>query len=103
VPGIPVDTHVARLSRRMGLTEQTNPVKIERDLMALVPAKSWSAFALQMMSHGRRTCKSRRPRCTECAVAALCPRVGVAAPPTPSNPVPSPSVPLSIERARTAP
>jgi endonuclease-3 len=102
VPGIPVDTHVGRLSRRMGLTENTNPVKIERDLMAVIPAKSWSAFALQMMSHGRRTCKSRRPRCAECALAALCPRVGVEAPPTPSTTAPSPSVPLSPKRARTA-
>jgi endonuclease-3 len=103
VPGIPVDTHVGRLSRRMGLTENTNPVKIERDLMALLLAKSWSAFALQMMSHGRRVCKSRRPRCTECALASLCPRVGVEAPPAPAAAAPSPSASLSLKKARTTP
>jgi endonuclease-3 len=76
-PGIPVDTHVARLSQRMGLTGHSNPVKIERDLMALIPAKEWTAFALRMMSHGRKVCKSRRPRCAMCSLASLCPRVGV--------------------------
>jgi endonuclease-3 len=77
VPGIPVDTHVTRLSLRMGLTEHTNPVKIEQDLMALIPPKEWTAFALRMMSHGRQVCKARQPRCSLCSIAALCPRVGV--------------------------
>jgi endonuclease-3 len=78
VPGIPVDTHVIRLSRRMGLTSQKNPVKIERDLMALVPRKEWSRFGLRMIFHGRRVCRARRPRCDECALAPDCPKIGVA-------------------------
>ncbi len=78
-PGIPVDTHVGRLSRRLGLTEHTNPVKVERDLMALVPKKHWSMFAHQMIFHGRQVCRARKPRCGECPLAGLCPRDGVPA------------------------
>ncbi len=78
-PGIPVDTHVGRLSRRLGLTEHTNPVKVERDLMALVPRKHWSLFAHRMIFHGRQVCRARKPRCGECPLAGLCPRDGVPA------------------------
>jgi endonuclease III len=76
-PGIPVDTHVGRLSRRLGLTEHTNPVKVERDLMGLVPKKHWSLFAHRMIFHGRQVCRARRPRCEACPLAGLCPRDGV--------------------------
>ena len=76
-PGIPVDTHVGRLSRRMGLTRETNPVKVERDLMALIPKKEWTRFGHRMIFHGRQVCHARRPRCAECTLARLCPRNGV--------------------------
>ncbi len=76
-PGVTVDTHVGRLSRRLGLSAFKNPVKVERDLMALVPRRQWSAFSLRLIFHGRRVCKSRRPRCGECTLARLCPRIGV--------------------------
>src|SRR5579875_3426235 len=77
VPGIPVDTHVRRLSRRMGLSEHTDPVKIERDLMALIPRKEWTMFGHRMIFHGRQVCHARKPRCDQCQLAPLCPRVGV--------------------------
>jgi endonuclease-3 len=77
VPGITVDTHVGRLSRRMGLTEQTDPEKVERDLMGLIPKKAWTLFSHRMIFHGRRVCHARKPNCTECTLAKLCPKVGV--------------------------
>jgi endonuclease-3 len=76
-PGIPVDTHVGRLSRRMGLTTETDPVKVERDLMALVPRKDWTMFGHRMIFHGRQVCHARKPDCTGCAVARMCPQIGV--------------------------
>jgi endonuclease-3 len=80
IPGIAVDTHVTRLSRRMGLTVHDDPVKIERDLMALVPHNEWTKFALRMILHGRQVCIARKPRCEECRVAPHCPKIGVATP-----------------------
>lgn len=78
VPGIPVDTHVRRLSRRMGLTEHMNPEKIERDLMELIPRKEWTMFGHRMIFHGRQVCFARKPLCEQCPLAAaLCPRLGV--------------------------
>jgi endonuclease-3 len=77
VPGIPVDTHVGRLSRRLGLTTHADPVKVECDLMAVLPRKEWVVFAHRMMRHGRLVCRSRRPRCPECTLDRFCPRVGV--------------------------
>ena len=77
VPGIPVDTHVRRLSRRMGLSEHDDPVKIERDLMALIPRKEWTMFGHRMIFHGRQVCHARKPMCEQCQLAALCPRRGV--------------------------
>jgi endonuclease III len=76
-PGLPVDTHVARLSRRMGLTSHADPVKIERDLTGLLPRKEWTMFGHRMIHHGRRVCHARRPQCDGCGLAKLCPRVGV--------------------------
>ena len=76
-PGITVDTHVGRLSRRMGLTEHEDPEKVERDLMGLVPAQEWTAFSHGMIYHGRQVCHARKPNCEECKLADLCPRVGV--------------------------
>lgn len=77
VPGIPVDTHVARLSQRMGLSEHGDPVKIERDLMELIPRKKWTMFGHRMIFHGRQVCYARKPQCEKCQLAGLCPRQGV--------------------------
>jgi endonuclease-3 len=77
VPGIPVDTHVGRLSRRMGLTEHDDPVKVESDLMALVPKDEWTMFAHRMIFHGRQVCHSRKPKCEACVLKKICPKIGV--------------------------
>ncbi len=71
--GIVVDTHVRRLSQRLGLTKQEDPVKIERDLMKLVPRDDWARFPHLLIWHGRRVCDARRPRCEDCVVNDLCP------------------------------
>lgn len=73
LPGLPVDTHVTRLSRRLGLTAETDPVKIELELNALVPARERGAFSLRLILHGRRVCFARKPACTECVLADICP------------------------------
>ena len=76
--GIVVDTHVRRLSQRLGLTRQEDPVKIERDLVRLVPRPDWGLFPHLLIWHGRRVCDARRPRCEECPLAAdLCPSTRV--------------------------
>jgi endonuclease III len=76
--GIVVDTHVRRLSQRLGLTRQEDPVKIERDLMRLVPRPDWARFPHLLIWHGRRVCDARRPRCEECPLAPeLCPSTRV--------------------------
>ena len=75
--GITVDTHVARLSGLLGLTRHTDPVKIERDLVALVPTKDWTAVSHLLITHGRRICIARRPKCGECVLADLCPSARV--------------------------
>ena len=77
VPGIPVDTHVGRLSRRMGLTEHDDPVKVETDLAALVPKEEWTMFGHRMIFHGRQVCQSRKPKCAECTLKKICPMIGV--------------------------
>jgi endonuclease III len=71
--GIVVDTHVRRLSQRLGLTRQEDPVKIERDLMRLVPRRYWNVFPHLLIWHGRRVCIARRPRCEVCVLNDLCP------------------------------
>ena len=73
LPGLPVDTHVGRLSRRLGLTAQTDPVKVEAELDAMVPAAERGALSLRLILHGRRVCASRSPRCGECILADFCP------------------------------
>jgi endonuclease-3 len=77
VPGITVDTHVARLSQRMGLTTQVNPEKIERDLMGLIPEKEWVMFSHRMIFHGRQVCAARKPNCQACILHTICPKIGV--------------------------
>ena len=71
--GIVVDTHVSRLSQRLGLTRQKDAVKIEQDLVALAPPLDWIVFSHLLIWHGRRACKARRPLCAECVVEKLCP------------------------------
>jgi endonuclease-3 len=71
--GIVVDTHVRRVSNRLGLTESQDPVKIEQDLMEVVPEEDWTAFSHLLILHGRRTCKSRKPDCPNCTLNDICP------------------------------
>jgi endonuclease-3 len=78
VSGVVVDTHVIRISRRLGLSDQKDPEKIERDLMALLPRKEWIDFSHRMIHHGRRVCAARKPKCDECVLGSICPRIGVA-------------------------
>jgi endonuclease-3 len=75
--GVVVDTHVARLSHRLGLTKQTVPEKIEQDLQKLVPREQWTLFSHLLIWHGRRRCLARLPDCPRCEVRELCPRIGV--------------------------
>jgi len=75
--GVVVDTHVARLSQRLGLTKQQTPEKIESELMALVPQKQWTLFSHWLIWHGRRRCAARNPDCAGCEIKKLCPRIGV--------------------------
>src|SRR5204863_8923342 len=71
--GVVVDTHVARLSQRLGLTKQSTPDKIERDLMKLIPREHWTNFSHWLIWHGRRRCTARNPDCAGCEVQKLCP------------------------------
>ncbi|MBV8202441.1 MAG: endonuclease III [Acidobacteria bacterium] len=75
--GVVVDTHVQRLSRRLGLTAESDPEKIERDLMALVPQSDWATWSNLLIAHGRKVCQARRPLCASCVVAGLCPSAEV--------------------------
>src|ERR1043165_7140849 len=86
--GIVVDTHVARLAQRLGLTKEKAPVKIEQDLMALGPRKQWTMFSHWLIWHGRRRCYARNPDCPNCEVASLCPRLRPP-PPPPAAPPPT--------------
>jgi endonuclease-3 len=76
-PGLPVDTHVTRLSHRLDLSRGRDPVTIERSLCRALPAERWGAFSVRLILHGRRTCGARRPNCAECVLVDLCPRRGV--------------------------
>lgn len=71
--GLVVDTHVQRLAQRLGFTQQTQPVKIERDLMAWVPQEEWTKFSHLLILHGRQVCAARKPKCAVCALASDCP------------------------------
>jgi endonuclease III len=72
IPGIVVDTHVARISKRLGLTKSNNPVKIEYDLMEIIPRENWNVFSLQLIYFGRAICKARNPLCPTCPIYDLC-------------------------------
>jgi endonuclease-3 len=75
--GVVVDTHVSRLSHRMGLTRQTTPEKIEQALIKLVPRNDWIGFSHLLIWHGRKRCTARRPDCVQCEIADICPKIGV--------------------------
>ncbi len=76
--GIVVDTHVQRIARRLGLTRQSDPIKVEEDLMRLVPRRQWTRFSHTLIHHGRQICQARRPKCEICPVNDLCPSAGKA-------------------------
>jgi endonuclease-3 len=76
--GVVVDTHVGRLSRRLGLTKNDDPVKVEADLMAILPQCEWIEFSHRLIHHGRRICQARKPKCDACVLDDLCPKIGVA-------------------------
>ena len=78
LPGLPVDTHVGRLVRRWGLTDESDPVKVETVLCDMLAPEEWGAFSLRTILHGRRVCVARSPRCGECTLADLCPAAGSA-------------------------
>ena len=78
-PGMVVDTHVRRLSRRLGLTRSLDPTQIEIDLQKLLPPTEWTAFSMRLILHGRQVCFARAPRCSSCALLPECPQIGVAA------------------------
>ena len=73
LPGLPVDTHVGRLSRRLGLTKLEDPVKVEYELNAMLPPHEWGEFSLRLILHGRRVCDAKKPNCAECLLEKLCP------------------------------
>lgn len=92
LPGLPVDTHVGRLSRRLGLTAEEDPVRVEMDLNRLVPAADRGAFSLRLILHGRKVCTARSPKCGACLLADICP----------SAAVPTGTRPAGTGRKRTA-
>jgi endonuclease-3 len=73
IPGIAVDTHCKRLSRRLGLTREQDPTKIERDLCRVLPPEEWTGFSHRLIIHGRRVCHARKPSCPKCDLSSLCP------------------------------
>jgi endonuclease III len=75
--GVTVDTHVKRLSNRLGLTEHTDPIRIERDLMRLLPQLEWENWSIRIVYHGRAICKAQKPQCDNCVLADLCPSAGL--------------------------
>jgi endonuclease-3 len=85
-PGLPVDTHVGRIARRLGLTTATDPVKVEHELGAMLPPEEWGDFSLRTILHGRQVCQARVPKCGECVLNDLCPSARL-----PQRPGPGPS------------
>ena len=77
IPGLTVDTHFGRLSRRFGWSQETDPVKVENDVAKLIPEKEWTLLSHKLIWHGRRICHSRKPECRICPLAKLCPSAGI--------------------------
>lgn len=84
--GVTVDTHVGRLANLLGLTNESDPIKVERDLMGLVPVADWTLVSHLLIWHGRRVCIARRPRCGECLLSAICPSAELPQPMPPARP-----------------
>jgi endonuclease-3 len=78
VPGLVVDTHVGRLSRRMGFTPEMDPIKVEHRMMEIVPREMWTPYAHLLIDHGRAICTARKAMCSECPIVRFCPKIGVA-------------------------
>jgi endonuclease-3 len=97
LPGLPVDTHVGRLSRRLGLTTETDPVKVELELNDMIPAPERGRFSLRMILHGRRVCFARRPACDRCVMADFCPSAEL---PVKSSLIPSAKAPKAASKSR---
>jgi len=95
--GIVVDTHVSRLAARLGLTKHTDPVKIEQDLMAILPREQWTPFAHRLIWHGRRVCFAKNPDCEHCPLAPVCPSAFAVMAPKP-KPKPAPKKPQKAKR-----
>ena len=77
IEGVTVDTHVKRISNRLGLTKKDNPVQIEKDLMKLLPRSDWENYSIRIIYHGRAICKARKPNCTDCQLSNLCPSANI--------------------------
>jgi endonuclease III len=92
--GVTVDTHVKRLSQRLGLTQYTDPIRIERDLMRLLPQPDWENWSIRLIYHGRAVCTARNPACDRCLLSDLCPAVDSTKVTLPPSPIPT-SVPVS--------
>ncbi len=92
-PGFPVDTHVTRLTGLLGLTDETDPIRIESAVGAMVPRAAWGGFSLRLILHGRRVCVARRPRCADCVLADFCPSAAVPVARTARAPRPSSTTP----------
>jgi endonuclease-3 len=101
LPGLPVDTHVGRLVRRLGLSRSTDPVKVETELCAMLAPEEWGAMSLRLILHGRKVCQSRNPRCGMCLLAAICPSAGTVG--TPKAPLKRPNRTSVAKRARDLP
>lgn len=108
--GVIVDTHVARVAGRLGLTQHTDPVKIEQELMQRLPRAQWTQFANRLIWHGRRVCHAKKPDCENCLLAPLCPSAAIVnLPPTPMTKAAARPVkagrkpPLAKPKARTRP
>jgi endonuclease-3 len=97
--GVTVDTHVKRLSNRLGLTEHSDPVRIERDLMELLPQADWENWSIRLIYHGRAVCTARNPACDRCILADLCPSVDLTKITPPPTPALTPIVPPEIKAA----
>lgn len=94
VPGITVDTHFGRLVRRWGLTEETDPVRVELELNAMLPPREWTMFSHRVIFHGRRVCGAKKPACGACFLAALCPSFGTG----PTDPAVAAKLVVGVER-----
>lgn len=97
--GVVVDTHVFRISHRLGLTAKQNPAQTERRLMELLPRREWTDYSHRVIHHGRAICLARSPKCRECSLEAMCPRLGVPDPDAPAAPKPPPKTRTTRRRA----